>query len=273
MDEKKKNQLVLVTGASEGIGKATTELLIQKGHRVIGVARSKDKLEALKENLGENFFSAPTDVTIPEEVDKLKSIIQEKFHQIPDEVINCAGAGRWLFVHETTPEEADFMMKMPFFGSYLVSRLYLSDFLQRDKGHIINVSTPVSLFPWPGATLYASSRFALTGFTRALKADLDGTQVHVSLILPGEVSSTYFSNNPGTHERLPKIAKLFPVLTTEQVARSIVKVLEKNKSMEVIIPWQIKLTNFFGRFFPGLVQWLITKSGHRYITSQHGQKK
>ncbi len=136
--------------------------------------------------------------------------------------------------------------------------------LDKNSGHILNISTPASIVPWPGATLYTASRWAVTGFTKALRADLYGTNVKVSLLIPGEVSSNYFEANPGSHERLPALSKIFPVLKPEQVAAEVVRMVRSNKSQERVIPAAMKLSSLFGRYFPGTMQRLLNASGYTY---------
>ncbi len=99
----------------------------------------------------------------------------------------------------------------------------MPEMLARGSGRIVNMGSPGSFAPWPGATGYTAARFAMRGFTAALRADLDGTGIGVTLVVPGEVRSAYFDANPGTAARLPRAGKFFPVLTPEQVAAAIVR--------------------------------------------------
>lgn len=258
---------VIITGASDGIGRATAILFANKGLDVLAVARREEKLLDLIKEFDQikdqgagkiHFFCA--DVGVEESVQALVKHCQEINFDV-DIIVNCAGAGRWLYLHETPPQEARQMMAAPFWGSYLMSHFFLPQMLKKNSGHIIDLSTPASIFPWPGATMYTAVRSALTGMARALRADLYGTKVHASLLIPGEVKSSYFEINTGAYERMPSISKMFPVMEVEDVAQELWKIAKKNRSQEKIAPFILRLVQLFGRFFPKTVQFFITSSG------------
>ena len=108
-------------------------------------------------------------------------------------------------------------------------------------------------------TAYAVARWAMRGFHEALRADLHKTRIGVTLIVPGEVSSSYFANNPGGEERLPGIAKLYRRLTPEEVAHAILRSVQREQR-EVIIPPLLHLTLRLHRVWPGLVEWALLRS-------------
>ena len=179
---------------------------------------------------------------------------------VPDVVVNNAGAGRWQFVEETSAEDAVQMMALPYFAAFYVTKAFLPQMLARRSGTIVTVNSPVAHVVWPGATGYAAARWALRGFTEALRADLRGTGVHVMAVCAGKTASDYFTNNPGAEERIPKFARLLPTLTPEDVAVAMVRGLER-QSREVIIPFGLRLTLLCQRFFPRLMAWLSAVTG------------
>ena len=130
----------------------------------------------------------------------------------PDIIVNNAGAGQWKFVDETTQQEAVQMMAVPYFAAFYVTHAFLPGMLRRNAGHIVNVSSVGSRFVWPGATAYLAARWAVRGFTEALRADLAGTRIGVTLFECGVVRSPYWEHNPGSRERVPKMGKLVPKL-------------------------------------------------------------
>jgi short-subunit dehydrogenase len=138
----------------------------------------------------------------------------------------------------------------------------MSEFLNRNSGHIVNISSIGSRFVWPGATAYLAARWAIRGFTEALRADFDGTNIGVTLYESGVVDSPYWQHNSGSRERVPKMGNLVPVLTTDQVGEAIVNGVKKKKKL-VIIPFMMKLTYWQHAVFPGVVQWLMTKTGYK----------
>lgn len=128
----------------------------------------------------------------------------------PDIIVNNAGAGQWKFVDETSPEEAVQMMTVPYFAAFYVTHAFLPDMLRWNSGHIVNISSVGSRFVWPGATAYLAPRWAVRGFSEALRADLVRTGIRVTLFESGVVRSSYWEHNPGSRERVPKMGRLVP---------------------------------------------------------------
>jgi len=185
----------------------------------------------------------------------------------PDIIVNNAGAGIWKFVEETTPQEAVQLMAVPYFAAFFVTHAFLPGMLQRNSGHIVNVSSVGSRFVWPGATAYIAARWAVRGFTEALRADLAKTGIRVTLYESGVVRSEYWENNPGSRERVPKMGNLVPVLTPEAAARAIVRGIEREQKL-VVVPFMMKLTYWQHAVFPGVVQSLMTRTGYKKTKSQ-----
>jgi short-subunit dehydrogenase len=181
----------------------------------------------------------------------------------PDILINSAGAGRWLFVEETTPAEARQMMAAPYFAAFFITRAFLPDMLKRKQGVIVNINSPAARMPWPGATAYAAARWALYGFTEALRADLYLTGLRVTSVVLGKVDSPYFTHNAGAEERIPGVGRLIPVLTSEQAATVVVRALERNQR-EVWSPWLLWAFAAAHHLWPGLVETLVNRTGWRH---------
>jgi uncharacterized protein len=256
-------KLVLVSGASSGIGAATAKAMAKAGGRVVLLARRKEALDQVAADItstGEQAWTYSVDLADADAVAAVAKQITEGLGT-PDIIINNAGAGRWLFVDETSPAEAVQMMAVPYFAVFNVTHAFLPAILRRDSGHIVNISSVGSRFVWPGATAYLAARWAVRGFTEALRADLDGTGIGVTLYESGVVTSPYWEHNPGSHERVP-MGKLIPEVTPEQAANAIVRGIERNKRL-IVIPFMMKLTYWLHAVFPGVVQWLMTKTGYR----------
>ncbi|MEU5852261.1 SDR family NAD(P)-dependent oxidoreductase [Saccharopolyspora shandongensis] len=170
--------------------------------------------------------------------------------------------GRFLHLDETEVAELMTMTNVPYVAALLLTRHLLPSMLARGTGWIVNVNSPVSRLPWPGATGYAASRWALRGLTAVLRTDLRGTGVGVSEVVPAKVRSAYFSHNPGAEERIPSIARLVPALSPEQVAKAMVRAVEREKT-EVLLPWQLRGLDLAGRFFPAATAYLSWRTGER----------
>jgi len=265
-----KDKVVLVTGASSGIGAATARAMAKAGGRVALLARSKELLDQVAAEInsaGGNARGYPVDLADADAVAMVAKQITEELGT-PDIIINNAGAGKWLFVDETTPAQAVQMMAVPYFATFNVTHAFLPAMLKRNSGHFVFISSVGSRFVWPGATAYIAARWAVRGFSEALRADLDGTGIGVTLYESGVVTSEYWKHNPGSRERVPKIAKMVPDVTPEQVANAIVAAVERNRR-HVVIPFMMKMTCWNHALFPWAVQWLMTKTGYRRMQT-HG---
>ena len=256
-----RGRTVLITGASTGIGAATARAMAGRGAAVLLVARSADKLATLAEQLGVDAHAHPCDVGDAAQVAAMAERVREA-HGVPDVIVNNAGAGRWLFVEETEPAEFVQMISVPFLAAFFVTRAFIDGMLARGSGRIVNVNTPISVLPWQGALGYGSARWAMRGFDATLAADLRGTGVGVTNVIPAKVTSEYFDHNPGAEERIPRIARIIPTLSPEQVGESICRGVERERR-QVVEPLMLRLLFAQARLFPRLSEWITWRTGAR----------
>jgi uncharacterized protein len=256
--------IALVTGASSGIGAATAELLARRGARVLLLARSAEGLARVAGRItaaGGEARCVALDLSEAQAVERVLGGVLEAEGK-PQIVVNSAGAGRWLYTEETSPEEALAMMGAPYLAAFYVTRLCLPEMLRRRAGYIVNINSPVARGGWPGAAGYTAARYALQGFTNALRYDLHGTGVRVVSIVPGLVSSPYFDHNPGVTARLPALGRLLGTITPEQVARGVVSAIEHNRR-EVVLPLMLRAYFVINAFAPRLVEWAILRTSKK----------
>lgn len=254
----------LVTGASSGMGAAISMSLAKAGATVLLLARNVENLETVAHQINAEGLKAhvyPADVGDMEAVKNVTDRIKEE-HGTPDILVNNAGGGLWRFVEETTPEEAVEMMRVPYFAAFNITHAFMPEFLHRNSGHIVNISSIASRFVWPGATAYIAARWAIRGFSEALRADLYDTNIKVTLYESGVVESPYWNHNRASRERVPKIGLLVPALKPKQVGEAVRKGIEKNKHY-ICIPFMMRLTVWQHAFMPWLVQRLMTVTGYR----------
>lgn len=255
------NHIALVTGASRGIGAATAKAMAEAGATVVLVARTQADLEVVAKEIREKGGKAnvfPADLANSDEVSRVNEEIKTQVG-VPDILVNNAGLGRWLFVEETPPQEAEMMIKLPYLAAFWMCSFWIPHMKDRGSGRILNVNSPVSIVSWGGAAGYASSRWALRGLSESLRIDLRGSGIHPCHAVFGEVSSNYWKANPGARERLPAISKLIPVLKPEQVAKELVQ-LAGNRKKTAIYPWLLGVFKFFNQLAPWLIRFLITKT-------------
>jgi uncharacterized protein len=256
------NAIVIITGASSGIGAATAFELAKSGARLALLARTESKLEALASQLrtlGAEAFVYPVDLSDQQAVSSVHAQICRDLGQ-PDVIVHAAGLGRWLWLEETAPAEVLEMLSSPFMGALWLTQACLPGMLERDSGRIVFVGSPIAWMPWPGANVYAVSRWALRGLFEALRVDLARTNIGVAMIVPGQVRSPYFDHNPGVRERFPSLGKIVRVLEVEEVARAIRRALERDLTL-IALPWMIGLLLRVSAFAPWFTHRLAVWSG------------
>jgi len=257
-------RVALVTGASTGIGEAASHVLARRGARVLLVARSADTLESVAAAISaaggraQAFTADVGDIAV---VAELQARVQAEVG-VPDVIVNNAGQGRFLFIDETDPAELTGMTDVPYHAAFFVTRAFIDGMLARRSGWIVNVNTPAAFAPWPGALGYASARWAVRGFTEALRVDLRGTGIGVSQVVPGKVSSAYFDHNPGAEARIPRIGRLIRTLTPEQAGEAIAGAIERERG-DVFVPFELGVMMFQARLMPGLTRRLMSLTGTR----------
>src|ERR1039458_4785329 len=198
----------LVTGASSGIGAATAQALAGWGAHVLLLARDRERLAAVAlaiRTQGGRADVYPVDLSDPNAVAAVANAVL-KDTGAPDILVNNAGAGRWLSVLETSPDELQQMMALPYFAAFNLTRELLPAMKQRRSGRIVNVTSVASRLVWPGATAYTAGRCAMDALTKGLRLALSGSGIGVTLAMFGTVDSQYWKHNPGSRERLPGIA-------------------------------------------------------------------
>jgi short-subunit dehydrogenase len=215
----------LVTGASSGIGAATARALAARGASVVLIARNMERLSAVATGIkaaGGHAEAYAADLAEAQEVSRTAGLVRER-HGVPDIVVNNAGAGRWLPIVDTNADELAAMMAVPFLAAFNLTREFLPGMRRRGTGHIVNVTSIGAFLVWPSAAGYISARWAMRGFNEALRAEVYGSRIGVSLVGFAQVSSSFWEHNPGSWERLPAAAHRLRTLTPDGAAAAVVE--------------------------------------------------
>jgi len=229
-------KIVMVTGASSGIGAATAKAFAAMGAQVVLVARNAENLSARSEGIergGGAAIAYSADLSNPEAVSELAAKLCRDLG-VPDILVNNAGSGRWAPLIETSPEELRHTIEVPYLAAAYATRAFLPGMIARGSGKIACVTSPASYLAWRDACGYIAARHALKGFAEGLRADLKGTGLHVTLVVLGAVDTSYWANNPGSRASVPKtIPGVFPQLTVQQAAAVIVDGIERKRRVVV----------------------------------------
>ena len=220
------DKIVLITGASSGIGKATAEIFAEGGAKLILVARRAEKLESIATDLKERFGTESLLIKLDLQdraavMDSLSSIPAE-WSEV-DILVNNAGlAAGTDKLFEADLDDFEAMIDTNLKGLLYVSRAIVPGMVSRDRGHIINLGSIAGYDPYPGGAVYCGTKFFVRALSRVLKMDLGGTQVRVSSIDPGAVETEFsLVRFKGNQENADSVYKGMTPLTGEDIADTI----------------------------------------------------
>ncbi len=255
MDFKKK--VVLITGASSGIGKETAIEFAKLGANIILVARRKEKLESVENELKK--FHVTTlvcqcDVSKKEQVKEMSKTILEKFDSI-DVLVNNAGFAIYGSVSDLSIDEIESQMETNYFGMIYCIKNFLPSMLKKKSGHIVNVASVAASFGLPGIASYCASKFAMLGFSEGLKHELKGTGVGITVVSPIMVRTDFFD-----HPSFEKMPKYSPTsLSSKTVAKAILKAANSPR-LEIIVPSVVRGAVWMKNTFPYFINPILGKS-------------
>lgn len=260
---------VLITGASQGSGKATALLFAQKGFDVVLAARQADRLEQVAETvrgLGRRALAVPTDVAESESVERL---VQQalRFGTI-DVLVNNAGICLTGTMAETTAADWQQIMNTNFWGYVYTIQALLPQFLQRGQGTIVNVGSFGGKMPLPNMTAYCASKYAVTGLTDTLRLELAPKGIQVCAVHPGVINSDFLERavfrgqddqaSVASRQQMESTLTGAWVSQPEDIAQAIWDAVEKRRS-EVVVGAVVVATEAY-RLLPGAMQWMLSQA-------------
>jgi short-subunit dehydrogenase len=254
---------VLITGASQGIGKATAILFAQKGYDVVLAARNADRLTTTAQeiqDLGRSALAVPTDVKQPQQVSHLISRALAEYGSI-DVLVNNAGIYSSGPAAQFSLEDWHEVIDINLWGYIHTIHALLPHFLQQRSGTIVNVCSVGGKIAIPYLAPYSTSKFAVAGLTQALHTELEPKGIHVAGIYPNLIKSSFLEraifrgNDPeDTIDRKKQIQQILQIPFVESpndVAQAIWSAVKQRRA-EVVVG-SAKLTNTL----PGLIQRLM----------------
>lgn len=254
-----KNKVVIITGASSGIGKACAVKFGNEGAKLVITGRNENNLlETYKwlSNKGIDVLAVNSDVAIKEDC---KRIIDETIakHGKVDVLINNAGISMRALLNDTELSVIEQVMQINFYGT-LYSTKYALPYLLKSKGSVVGVSSIAGFVGLPGRTGYSASKFAMQGFLEALRTENLKTGLHVMIACPGftasNIRNTALSANGSAQGESPREED--KMMTAEEVADHIYKGVI-NRKRQVVLTTQGKLVVFLSKFFPSIVSKMV----------------
>lgn len=258
MKESLKNKVIIITGASSGIGKALALQALTEGAKVAVCARNAKKLqEAFKDFSGnENLLFFQADVSKKEDCRNFVGVVMEKWQQI-DWLINNAGISMRALFAETELSVIESLMNINFWGTVYMTQWALPEIIKQ-KGGVVGITSIAGYRGLPGRTGYSSSKFAMQGFLEALRTELLYTGVHVMWAAPGFTSSNIRNTALAADGHAQKETPLdeAKLMSSEECAGIILKGV-KNRKRTIVMTTQGKLTVWMNKLFPGWMDKMV----------------
>lgn len=213
---------VVITGASSGIGRATALEMARRGANVILAARRADRLEEVAAQcraLGVRATAVSTDVTKPEQCSRLAEVAGSV-----DVLVNNAGFAVFDAIADAKLDDQHAMMDTNYFGTVNCTKAFLPAMLERRSGTIVNVSSIAGIMGFARMGGYCATKFAVIGFTEALRDELLDRGVRVALVCPGTTETEFFET--AERDKMPGASRLMPGVAPERVARAVCNATE-----------------------------------------------
>lgn len=220
------NTIICITGASGGIGAACARVFAGRRADLILIARRKDRLAQLAEELKSRFnvrtLCLTVDVRQAEDIRRAFDGLQPEWQEI-EVLVNNAGLSRNLAkLHEGNVEDWDEMIDTNVKGLLYVTRAVLPGMVSRNRGHVINIGSIAGKQTYPGGNVYSATKFAVAGITQSLRMDVLGTDVRVSSVDPGLVRTEFsLVRYRGDEEQAQKTYRGMTPLSAEDVADAV----------------------------------------------------
>jgi len=252
-------KVVVVTGASMGIGEAIAQLFADHGASVVLLSRDTGRVEAARGRIGhaERTLALACDVSHREEIDRVIGLTMHHFQRI-DVWVNNAGHGLLDSVAEMDMSACRAMFDTNFFGAVAGMQAVIPIMRQQGAGTIINISSVAGHIALPFHAAYSATKFALNAIGKAARVELMQEGIHVLTVCPGYVRTGFGANEVfGTVKKRVRPGSVRGI-TAERVARATLQGYLKQKR-EVIVPWTMHPVVKLYQMFPGLVEWGMRK--------------
>jgi short-subunit dehydrogenase len=252
--------VILITGASAGIGAATARLFAQNGYRVALAARRIERLQALADEIqakGGEALPVQADLSRLEDAESLARGAIDHFGQV-DILFNNAGFGRLQWLENLDPhKDIQAQLQVNLVGLIQMTQAVLPHMIERRSGHIINMGSIASFIGTPTYSAYAASKFGVRGFSEALRREVGVFGVRVSGIYPGGVE-TEFAGVAGIQRKTGFSTPPFLELSAEQVARAVLR-LARRPRRAMIIPGVMRVATWANTLSPALLDWAVER--------------
>ena len=245
----------IVTGASSGIGAQVARRLVGRGYHLVLIARRKQRLEALAEQIDAPCTVHAVDLADGDALEQATQRILAEHNHI-DVLVNNAGYGRYRPFLNVTRGEAQDLLQVNYVAAAALTRAVLPGMLAQRGGCVINVaSVAAKMGPW-GHAGYAAAKAAMRAMTQSLACEYGDRGVHFSCVMPGLVKTEFFNESAYSELFLRHKRR---ALTAEYVAERIVRLLDKPR-LEMTIPSAFRVMDWIATLSPSLAHQIVART-------------
>lgn len=258
-------RVVVITGASMGIGEAVAKIFADHGASVVLLSRDAERAEAARGRVGhaERTLALACDVRNREEIDRVVGLTLHHFQRI-DVWINNAGHGILDSVANVDMSAVRETFETNFFGALEAMQAVIPVMKQQGSGAIINISSVAGHIPIPFHAVYSATKFAMNAIGKAARIELLSSGINVLTVCPGYVR-TDFSKNAvkGKEQKQVRPARVRGI-AVERVANAVLQGYLKRKR-EVVVPWFMHPVIKIYQLFPGLMEWAMVRMARERV--------
>lgn len=258
-----RGQVVVITGASAGVGRATARAFAREGARLGLIARNREALEAARreaEAAGTRALVLPADVADSKQVEAAAAAVERAFGRI-DVWVNNAMVSVFSPVKEMTPEEYKRVTGVTYLGCVYGTLAALKRMLPRDSGTIVQVGSALAYRGIPLQSAYCAAKHAIQGFNDSLRAELlhDRSKVRLSMVQMPALNTPQFS---WVKTRLPRKPQPVPPIFQPEVAADAIVWAARTGRREVYVGFPTVKAIVGNKMFPGLGDWYLARNGY-----------
>jgi short-subunit dehydrogenase len=252
-------KVVVITGASMGIGEAIARIFADDGASVVLLSRDAERVEAARARIGhsERTMGLACDVRNREEIDRVVGLTMHHFQRI-DTWINNAGHGILDSVANVDMAACRETFETNFFGAVEAMQAVIPVMKQQGSGTIINVSSVAGHIPIPFHAVYGATKFAINAIGKAARIELNSFGINVMTVCPGYVRTAFSANTVKGKEQKQVRPASVRGISAERVAKAVLRGYIKQKR-EVVVPWTMHPMIKLYQLFPGLVEWSMMR--------------
>ena len=256
-------KVVVVTGASMGIGEAIAKIFADRGSRVVLLSRDAGRAEAARGRIGhtDRTLALSCDVRNREEIDRVLSLTLHHFQRI-DLWINNAGHGLQDSVAHMDMAACRDMFDTNLFGTVFAMQAVIPMMKQQGSGTIANISSVAGHIPLPFNAAYSATKFAMNAFGKTARIELKSEGIHVMTVCPGYVRTDFGANAIKGAEQKTVRPSSARGISAQRVARAVFYGYLKQKR-EVVVPWTMHPAIKMYQLFPGVVEWAMLKMARK----------